>query len=104
MTKFPALLDGVPRPLLVASALLAAACVGGGVVGHVADGDAAWRDRQGAVSDWWNERGLVVPHETFPADCTLCHVRGSWTEMRDDFAFDHLAETGVALEGAHAAQ
>lgn len=53
------------------------------------------------VHGWWSERGPVVPHDTFPSDCTLCHVRGSWTELREDFVFDHEAETGVALEGAH---
>ncbi len=53
------------------------------------------------VHGWWSERGPVVPHDTFPADCLLCHLTGSWSELRDDFAFDHLAETGVPLEGAH---
>jgi len=45
--------------------------------------------------------GPVIPHDNFPADCSLCHVGGSWTEIRDDFKFDHLAETGVELKGAH---
>ncbi|HED52607.1 MAG TPA: hypothetical protein ENJ00_00190 [Phycisphaerales bacterium] len=46
--------------------------------------------------------GPVIPHDNFPADCSLCHVGGSWTEIRDDFEFDHLAKTGVELKGAHA--
>jgi len=50
---------------------------------------------------WWEERGPVVPHDGFPADCTLCHVGDDWQTIREDFAFDHLAETGVALNGAH---
>ncbi|MCA8977665.1 MAG: hypothetical protein KDC98_23270 [Planctomycetes bacterium] len=45
--------------------------------------------------------GPVVPHDGFPADCTLCHAPGDWHTMRADFKFDHEAETGVALSGAH---
>ena len=51
---------------------------------------------------WWIGNGIVVPHDSFPTDCRLCHVEGSWNEIRDDFEFDHLAETGYALEGKHA--
>lgn len=51
---------------------------------------------------WWEERGPVVPHDGFPADCTLCHQGEDWHTIRDDFEFDHLAETGVPLNGAHA--
>ena len=54
------------------------------------------------VHDWWAGRGPVVPHDTFPADCSLCHTGGDWNTLRDDFAFDHAAQTGVPLEGAHA--
>jgi hypothetical protein len=54
------------------------------------------------VHEWWHERGPVIPHDTFPADCTLCHLGDDWTRLREDFRFDHAAETGVALEGAHA--
>lgn len=50
---------------------------------------------------WELSRGPVVPHDTFPSDCSLCHTTGSWTVLRDDFSFDHEAETGVALVGAH---
>ncbi|MCA8943866.1 MAG: hypothetical protein KDB80_14985, partial [Planctomycetes bacterium] len=53
--------------------------------------------------DWDRRNGPVVPHANFPADCRLCHVGNGWSEIREDFQFDHLAETGVALEGAHAA-
>ncbi len=51
---------------------------------------------------WWAARGPVVPHDGFPADCSLCHVGDGWHEVREDFVFDHLAVTGTPLEGAHA--
>lgn len=51
---------------------------------------------------WRRSRGPVVPHDTFPADCTLCHLEGSWTAIRADFTYDHAKETGHALAGAHA--
>ena len=51
---------------------------------------------------WWRGLGPVLPHDTFPADCTVCHEGGDWSSLVDDFRFDHAAETGVALEGAHA--
>jgi len=54
------------------------------------------------VQDWWAKRGPVVPHDTFPADCSLCHTGGDWNTIVEDFEFDHLAETGVELTGAHA--
>jgi hypothetical protein len=54
------------------------------------------------VQGWWEERGPVVPHDGFPADCTLCHEGDDWQTIRGDFAFDHGAETGVPLAGAHA--
>ncbi|MGE0431843.1 MAG: hypothetical protein AB7K09_01700 [Planctomycetota bacterium] len=47
--------------------------------------------------------GMVVPHKTFPADCSLCHVTERWDQIRADFSFDHAKETGYALNGAHAA-
>ena len=52
----------------------------------------------------WNEEawGPVLPHGSFPAECELCHVTNTWTEIKPDFVFDHEAETGVALLGAHA--
>ena len=53
--------------------------------------------------EWRQSRGPVVPHDDFPADCTLCHLPGGWQEIRADFQFDHAAETGVPLLGAHAA-
>lgn len=56
----------------------------------------------GGPQGWWAEHGPVVPHELFPADCSLCHEGDGWRKIRDDFSFDHAAETGVALEGAHA--
>src|SRR5262245_46167018 len=51
----------------------------------------------------WSRRwGPAVPHKTFPADCGICHSSEDWKELREDFHFDHLKETGYALEGAHA--
>jgi hypothetical protein len=51
---------------------------------------------------WWSGLGPVLPHDTFPADCGLCHVGDDWQTLRSDFDFDHEAETGVPLNGAHA--
>ena len=53
------------------------------------------------TNGWWSERGPVVPHDSFPTDCSLCHKGGDWQSLQDDFVFDHEAETGVALIGAH---
>jgi len=50
---------------------------------------------------WWAGRGPVVPHDGFPADCSLCHLGGSWHAIREDFEFDHESETGLPLRGAH---
>ncbi len=55
-----------------------------------------------ATQAGWNKSfGPVVPHDTFPADCRLCHAGTNWTTLRSDFAFDHEARTGVPLRGAH---
>jgi hypothetical protein len=51
---------------------------------------------------WDLEWGHMVPHKTFPADCSICHLPERWDVIRDDFQFDHEKETGYALEGAHA--
>ena len=51
---------------------------------------------------WQAGFGPVLPHETFPADCSLCHEGQGWQDLRDDFTYDHAAETGVELSGAHA--
>lgn len=51
---------------------------------------------------WEAGFGPVLPHETFPADCSLCHEGQGWQDLRDDFTFDHAEETGVPLSGAHA--
>lgn len=51
---------------------------------------------------WWSGVGPVLPHDTFPGDCTLCHVGSDWQTLTKDFQFDHAAETGYALTGAHA--
>lgn len=71
---------------LIAGSLTVVACVGG---------------FSGEVGDWWDGRGPVVPHATFPGDCALCHTAEDWHTLRADFAYDHQAETGVALNGAH---
>ncbi len=55
----------------------------------------------GAVHRWWAGFGPVVAHDTFPADCQLCHVSDRWDEVKVDFRFDHEAETGYPLVGAH---
>lgn len=50
---------------------------------------------------WWSGLGPVLPHDSFPADCTLCHVAENWNTLKPGFEFDHLTETGVPLVGAH---
>lgn len=51
----------------------------------------------------WNPAaGPVVPHDSFPADCSMCHTGGNWHTLKAEFQFDHAKETGVPLEGAHA--
>lgn len=54
-----------------------------------------------AVHRWWAGLGPVVPHDSFPAQCSLCHEGDDWNTLHDSFAFDHEAETGVPLTGAH---
>ncbi len=51
---------------------------------------------------WWSGLGPVLPHDTFPSDCKLCHAGATGDVLTDDFRFDHLQETGVPLHGAHA--
>ena len=52
--------------------------------------------------EWDASRGPVIPHDSFPTDCKLCHEGKNWHTIKADFAFDHGKETGVALAGAHA--
>ena len=52
-------------------------------------------------SAWNGDWGPLVPHETFPGDCSICHHPGGWDRVKSDFSFDHFAETGYALLGAH---
>lgn len=59
-------------------------------------------DRDIPVHGWWSDRGPVIRHDSFPEDCSLCHKGSNWTELVDDFEWDHEAETGYALVGAHA--
>jgi len=81
------------RPTLVLGALLAnmvvAACI--------AQTTASVKQHM-----WWSSLGPVLPHQTFPADCALCHEGTDWQGVRADFRFDHEKETGVPLDGAHA--
>jgi len=53
------------------------------------------------IQGWNPERGPVVPHDSFPGDCSLCHVTDDWQTIKKDFTFDHGAETGFPLVGAH---
>ncbi|MCA8956523.1 MAG: hypothetical protein KDC87_10650 [Planctomycetes bacterium] len=55
----------------------------------------------GATHRWWAGLGPVLPHDTFPADCKLCHVGEKWNELTATFQFDHEKRTGVPLHGAH---
>jgi hypothetical protein len=57
--------------------------------------------RQFGMQEWNPDRGPVVPHDTFPSNCSLCHEGGGWENIRADFQFDHARETGFALSGAH---
>ncbi|HPF15017.1 MAG TPA: hypothetical protein PLJ12_12165, partial [Planctomycetota bacterium] len=59
--------------------------------------------KESPANNWWDGYGPVVPHESFPADCTLCHLEGDWHTLRPDFEFNHGLQTGVELKGAHSA-
>lgn len=50
---------------------------------------------------WWSGLGPVLPHSNFPDNCGICHVGQGWTDLKEDFEFDHEKRTGVKLEGAH---
>lgn len=51
---------------------------------------------------WSRKWGPMVPHVSFPGDCGICHVPEDWKTLRPNFEFDHAAQTGFVLEGAHA--
>ncbi len=55
----------------------------------------------GKVHRWWAGLGPVLPHDTFPSDCSECHEGSGWTSVKSEFRFDHEKETGFRLEGAH---
>jgi hypothetical protein len=78
-----------PFALLLVLAVLFGACV-------------TQRPGSGSLHRWWAGLGPVLPHDTFPADCKLCHMGVKWNTLKDDFEFDHTAKTGVPLDGAHA--
>ncbi len=50
---------------------------------------------------WWSGLGPVLPHDTFPNECSQCHLGDGWNTLRDNFEFQHGVLTGVALKGAH---
>ena len=78
---------------VVAVTLVALTCFG-----FVCSCHSGFTPRQG----WNRANGPVVPHDKFPADCSLCHAGSNWTTIKKDFAFDHTAQTGYPLNGAHA--
>ena len=80
--------EGRPQVLALAAASILVAC-------------ALQRPGGLDVHRWWAGMGPVIPHDEFPADCSLCHDGGDWNSLRDDFEFDHAQQTGVALEGSH---
>jgi hypothetical protein len=43
----------------------------------------------------------MVPHGSFPGDCSVCHLPERWDLLREGFEFDHAEETGHELNGAH---
>jgi hypothetical protein len=73
-----------------------------GALACAIQGEAGKRYAHVPPQEWQKERGPVVPHDSFPRDCSLCHAGSSWNEIKADFHFDHVVETGVRLEGAHA--
>lgn len=75
--------------IVAAACLTVAACVSQG------------RD-SASLRLWWAGFGPVLPHDTFPGDCSLCHDGGDWSKLRTDFTFDHEVEAGLLLIGAHA--
>lgn len=72
------------------------------VLGILACASTQLEGRTVPAQKWNARRGPVVPHDTFPKDCSLCHAGTRWKDIRSDFHFDHEKETGVALNGAHA--
>ena len=73
---------------LTALAILVGACVTSGPV-------------SGSLHRWWTGLGPVLPHDTFPGECKMCHVGETWNRLVESFEFNHEVNTGVRLEGAH---
>ena len=48
------------------------------------------------------DRTPATERATKTVERVLCHEGTEWRGVRDDFVFDHEAETGVPLVGAHA--
>ena len=84
------------RPGIILAPIVAAAAVAALAACVAPDSKVGERHR------WWAQLGPVLPHDTFPADCKLCHVGDGWNVLTADFRFDHEKETGVPLHGAHA--
>lgn len=59
------------------------------------------RGEKAPQQGWLESRGPVVPHDSFPSECSLCHIGRTWHLIKDDFQFEHAKETGVPLTGAH---
>jgi cytochrome c7-like protein len=73
-------------PVVLAASLTVLACVSGSL---------------GGPGEWWSGHGPVIAHENFPGECTLCHTTENWQTLKENFTYDHEAETGFALVGAH---
>ncbi len=54
-----------------------------------------------ARSGWAESHGPLIPHDRFPTDCSLCHLGGDWSRVKEEIDFDHEKETGFPLYGAH---
>ena len=46
----------------------------------------------GELHRWWAGFGPVLPHDTFPADCQLCHEGEKWNKLKPNSKFDHKAK------------
>ena len=59
------------------------------------------KPEDGSLHRWWQALGPVIPHDDFPADCSMCHVGSNWDQLKASFKFDHKKETGYELKGSH---
>ena len=56
-------------------------------------------DPTARVHRWYQGLGPVLPHDDFPADCSMCHRGTGWQTMVEDF---ELAEDPVPAIAQHA--